>query len=248
MVRRIIWLAAAVLLLCGPFVWAQDTKPPVPATPPATGSQDFHPFVPAPGDRRETAQLDRACRNLYNSYECAQAVEKIQLPRYPKLVHRQGDTLRLTLKSGKLIELKDVNGDDVGKVSLYSFREFFSDLGYYLVHEQPYEGSHYLMVNYRDGKRYHLHDLFLLSPDRQRLATLLMSEAHNPTAIQIWRISPEKMTLEWSLEPQDWGPKDGAWRDNDTLTFAKTSYNEVRLGMMLVHKDQTGWRLAPAKP
>jgi hypothetical protein len=36
----------------------------------------------------------------------------------------------------------------------------------------------YLMVNYRDRKRYHLHDLFLLPPDRQRLATLLMSEVY----------------------------------------------------------------------
>ncbi len=249
MYRHIIWLAAAVLLICGPFAWAQDIKPLVTANPPETGSQELHPYLPAPGDRRETVQLNSACRNIENSYECAQAVEKMQLPRYPQLVSRRGGTLRLTLKSGKVAELKDVNIDGQElKTVLYSFREFLPDLGYYLVHEQPYEGSAYLMVNYQNGKRYPLHDLFLLSPDRQRLATVLMSEAHNPTAIHIWRISPKKMTLEWSLEPKDWGPTDGAWQNNDTLTFAKTNYNGTRLEMMMVRKDQTGWRLSAAKP
>jgi hypothetical protein len=248
MYRRIIWLAVAVLLICGPFAWAQEIKPPVAAKPTETRGQEFSPYLPAPGDRRETVQLNRACRNIQNSQECAQAVEKVQLPRYPQLVSRQGGTLRLNLKNGKVVELKDVNSDDVQEIVFYSFREFLPDLGYYLVHEQPYEGDAYLMINYQDGKRYRLHDLFLLSPDRQRLATVLMCEAHNPTAIQIWRISPEKMTLEWSLEPQDWGPTDGAWQNNDTLTFAKTNYDGVRLEKMMVRKDQTGWQLSAAKP
>jgi hypothetical protein len=249
MLRYIIWLAAAGLLICGPFVWAQDIKPQVANTPPETGNQGFHPYLPAPGDHRETVQLNRACRNIQNYYECAQAVEKMQLPLYPQLVNRQGGTLRLTLKSGKVAELKDVNieGQELNSVH-YSFREFLQDLGYYLVQEDLYEGGAYLMVNYQNGNRHRLHDLFLLSPDRQRLATVLMCEAHNPNAIQIWRISPEKMTLEWSLDPKDWGPTDGAWQNNDTLTFAKTNYNGVRLEMMLVRKDQTGWRLSAAKP
>lgn len=249
MYRRIIWLAVAVLLICGPFAWAQDLKPLVTAKPTETSGQEFHPYLPAPGDRRETVQLNRACRNIQNSYECAQAVEKTQLPRYPQLVSRQGGTLRLTLKSGKVVELKDVNIDGQElKTVLYSFREFLPDLGYYLVQEDFYEGGGYLMVNYQNGKRYSLHDLFLLSPDRKRLATVLNSEAHNPTAIQIWNISPEKMTLEWSLEPKVWGPTDGAWQNNDTLTFAKTNDNGTRLETMMVRKDQTGWRLSAAKP
>ena len=247
--RHIIWLAAAVLLICGPFAWAQDIKPLVPATPAETGIQEFHPLLPAPGDRRETVQLNRACRNIQNFYECAQAVEKTQLPRYPQLVSRQGGNLRLTLKSGKVVELKDVNIDGQElKTVLYSFREFLPDLGYYLVQEDFYEGGGYLMVNCQNGKRYPLHDLFLLSPDRKRLATVLNSEAHNPTAIQIWSISPEKMTMEWSFDPKVWGPTDGAWQNNDTLTFAKTNDDGVRLETMMVRKDQTGWRLSAAKP
>ena len=247
--RHIIWLAAAVLLICGPFTWAQDLKPVAPPPSPGTGSREIHPYLPAADDRRETIRLNSACRNIENSYECAKAVEKIQLPRYPQLVNRQGGTLRLTLKSGKVVELKDVviEGQET-KTVLFSFREFLQELGYYLIHVQPYEGSSYLMVNYQNGKPYPLHDLFLLSPDRQRLATVLNSEAHNPNAIQIWRISPEKMTLEWSLWPKIWGPTDGAWQNNDTLTFAKTDEKGVRFEKMMVRKDQTGWRLSAAIP
>ena len=163
-------------------------------------------------------ELDRVCRNIQNSPVCAQAVEKTQLPRYPQQVSRKGKILRLTLKTGKVVELKDVTTDpkkqdeQVDKIVHYSFREYFRDLGYFLVHVHYWEGADYLMVNDQNGQRYRLPDLFLLSPDRQRLATLLMSEAYIPTSIQIWRITPEKMTREWSLEPGIGGRRRGLGR------------------------------------
>jgi hypothetical protein len=246
--RRLTGLGVALLLLGGPPALGQEKKPPAPAS-----EQEFSPYLPAPGDRRETIQLNQACRNIQNTHECAQAVEKMQLPKYPQLVSRQGGTLRLALKSGGAVELRDVatNGE---KDTFYSFREYFPDLGYYLVHVQYWEGDAYLMVNYRTGERSTLHDLFLLSPNRQRLATLSldMDAGYNPTAVQIWGITPEKLTLEYSYEPKGWGPSQGAWKDNDTLQFDKTGYDKsyrlVRQGTMVARKGSTGWRLSPAKP
>ncbi len=107
------------------------------------------------------------------------------------------------------------------------------------------------MVNYQNGQLYTIHDLFLLSPDKQRLATVTMYDASfYPTAIQIWRITPEKMTLEWSWKHthEDWGPKSGAWQDNDTLTFVKTGWDEKRREKMMVRRGPAGWKLLPAKP
>ena len=211
-------------------------------------------YTPAPGDPRLTAELNRACKNIQNSHECAQAVEKAQLPRYLHQVSRQGKILRLTLKTGKVVELKDVDidakkhYDQVDKIVCYNFREYLRDLGYFLIHVQFWEGGEYLMVNDQNGQLYHLPDLFLLSPDRQRLATLLMSEAYVPTSIKIWRITPEKMTQEYSLEPEDWGPKDGAWQDNDTLTFTKTSYDLTQRQKMMLRREAAGWKLLPPKP
>ena len=240
--RRITGLSVAILFICGSSALAQKTQ-----------GQEFSPYLPAPGDRRETVQLNHACKNIQNSYECAQAVEKKQLPRYPQLVSRQGGTLRLALKSGGGVELKDVAANDE-KDTYYSFREFFPDLGYYLVHVQYFEGDAYLMVNHQTGERFTLHDLFLLSPDRKRLATLSLDleAGYNPNGVQIWGITPEKMTLEWNYESKEWGPSHGAWKDNDTLIFSKTAldkqYNLVRRGALMVRKDPTGWRLSPAKP
>jgi hypothetical protein len=248
------FVAAMVLFMVTPAL-SQEKKSPEPTKPRETrSSQELSPYLPAPGDRRETVQLDRACRNIENSYECAQAVEKMQLPRYLQQVSRKGKILRLTLKTGKVVELKDVPTDPkkpdepVDKIVYYSFREYLRDLGYFLVEVQFWEGGEYLMVNDQNGQIYHLPDLFLLSPDRQRLATLLMSEAFVPTSIQIWRITPEQMTREWSLKPEDWGPKEGAWQDNNTLTFTKTSYDLTQRKKMMVRRDATGWKLLPAKP
>jgi hypothetical protein len=246
-------IAAMVVFVVTP-AFSQEKKSPEPTKPLETrSSQEISPYLPAPGDRRETVQLNRACRNIENSYECAEAVEKTQLPRYPQQVSRQGEILRLTLKSGKVETLKDVSMNaqqttQVHKIVHYLFREYLRDLGYFLVQVHYWEGGDYLMVNDQNGQRYRLPDLFLLSPDRQRLATLLMSEAFMPTSIQIWRITPEKMTREWSLEPEDWGPKEGAWQDNDTLTFTKSSYDPSQRQKMVVRRDAAGWKLLPAKP
>jgi hypothetical protein len=248
-------LVAAMVLCVVTPAFPQEKKTPEPTKPLETrSSQEFSPYLPAPGDRRLTVELNRVCRNIQNTHLCAQAVEKAQLPRYPQQVSRQGKILRLTLKTGKVVELKDVDdkaleqNGQADKIVYYNFREYLRDLGYFLIHVQYYEGNTYLMVNDQNGERYPLPDLFLLSPNRQRLATVLMSEAFNPTIIQIWRITPEKMTKEWSLEPEDWGPKDGAWQDNDTLTFTKTSYDLVQRQKMMVRRDATGWKLLPAKP
>jgi hypothetical protein len=247
-------LVAAMVSFVVTPAFPQEKKSPEPTKPLETrSSQEFSPYLPAPGDRRLTVELNRVCRNIQNTHLCAQAVEKAQLPRYPQQVSRQGKILRLTLKTGKVVELKDVvdaKNEQVDKIVYYNFREYLRDLGYFLVHVQYWEGSAYLMVNDQNGERYSLHDLFLLSPDRQRLATVTMFDAFNPTAIQIWRITPEKMTLEWSWQhtQEDWGPKSGAWQDNNTLTFDKTSWDEKRREKMMVRRDAAGWKLLPAKP
>jgi hypothetical protein len=205
------------------------------------------PFVLPPDDQRETARLSDHCRGLENSFDCARAIERAQLPRYAQDVTRQDGNLKLTLKTGKTLVLKDTPG--VSGMS-YSFRDYLPNLGYFLVHVQLWEGEGYMLVNDRTGKKYHLDDLPIISPDRTRLVTLSydLDARYNPNAIKVWRLSPEKLVLEYSLEPKDWGPAGGAWLDHQTVSLTKKIpmgeyHQDFRQVPMLLKKTPTGWQL-----
>lgn len=210
------------------------------------GAHNFSPYVLPPDDRRETARLNDLCKGLLNSYECAQAIERAQLPRYPQQAVRQKDKLKLTLKNGKAVVLKNTAG--VSGIH-YCFRDYLPNLGYFLIHVQLWEGDGYLMVNDQTGRRQFIHDLPIISPNKARLVTVSMDlEAeYNPNAIQIWRLTPGKMVREWSLDIKGWGPAGGAWLNNDTITLTKKipkgdpgSYVEVT---MVLKKGPDGWKL-----
>jgi len=213
----------------------------------------FSPYVLPPDDHRATARLNDICQGLENSYDCAQAVERAQLPKYPRQVARQKGELRLTLKTGKTVVLKD-SGDEVGKgvatVIFYSFRDYLKDIGYFLVHTAFWEGDGYLMINDHTGYQYRIHDLPILSPDRKRLATISFSVAYNPSDIQIWQLTPVAMTLEWTLDPEDWRPSGGVWLDSSTLILVKQFpipdfYKGLtfRKEPAVLKKGPSGWKL-----
>ena len=229
--------------------YSQDHKAGTESGPAAQvkGAAAFSPYVLPPDDQRETARLNDLCQGLLNSYECAQAIERAQLPRYPRQATRDRDRLKLTLKNGKAVVLKNTAG--VSGVS-YSFRDYLQGLGYFLVHVQLCEGDAYLMVNDQTGQRQFIHDLPIISPDKTRLVTISMDlEAqYNPNAIQIWRLAPGKMVREWSREIKGWGPAGGAWLDHHTITLMKkvplhafpTQYRDVP---MLLKKGPDGWKM-----
>lgn len=239
-------IIAVLLSLAPPPGYSQDktpeTAPGQNLESPAEGS----PYVLPPGDPRETARLNDVCRGLFNSYECAQAVERSQLPHYPREVVRQDGSLRLHLRTGKTVTFKD--SPEVA----YSFRDYLAGLGYFLLHFQLLEGDGYLVVNDRTGRKYPIHDLPLFSPDRRRLATLSMDleAGFNPNALQIWRLTIRSMTLEWSLKPKEWGPSEGIWLDNQTLKVVQKipqgEYRDsYRQRTILIKKTAAGWKLQP---
>jgi hypothetical protein len=249
MFRQAVVLAAIISLAGVALGYCQD-KPQGPESHEGQEAAAVSsPYVLSPDDARETARLNDVCRGLLNSHECAQAVERAQLPRYPRLAVREKGRLRLTLKTGRTVLLKDTPG--VTGVA-YSFRDYLRDLGYFLVHVQLFEGDGYLMINDRTGRRYSIHDLPMVSPDRTRLATLSLDleAGYNPNAIQIWRLTPAAMSLEWSLSPQDWGPAGGKWLDNATLSLVRQipqgEYRHTfRQEPLLVKKGAAGWKLEP---
>lgn len=188
-----------------------------------------------------SAQLDKLCAGIENSYECAQAIERHQLQNSEnaRRVIRRSGQLRLKLNNGRWQTLKDYQkANEEDSVVHYNFREYLPELGYFLVHRQFYEGRDYLMIHEASGRRFQLQDVPVVSPDRRRLVTTSngIMGGYDPNAIQIWRATSRGLVLEQTIKPQGWGPSDAKWIDNQ----------RVRVTKNLTSEDFSTTRQAPA--
>jgi hypothetical protein len=184
------------------------------------------PVVVARAHAQARDQLNAVCAGIDNSYECAQAIERHQLqkPEYKSAALRAGTSLRLQLRNGRSLPVKDFQkrGDESSVVK-YSFRDYLRDIGYFLLHRQFYEGDDYLMIQDTTGRRFELQDLPVISPDKLRVVTASngISGGYNANAVQIWRLSKRGMILEQTIAPKGWGPSDAEWADSLTIRVVK---------------------------
>lgn len=172
-----------------------------------------------PGMSVRPAGLDSLCIGTDNSYECAQLIEKHQLskPQNARVVTRTLGGLRLRLLNGKTLVME--NREEGDSVRRFSFRDYPKGIGYFLLHRQLYEGDDYLLIHARSGKQFALQERPVISPDGLRIVTASagLSGMSSGNAVQIWRIQPRGLELEFELSPKDWEPSDPQWRSNRTI-------------------------------
>lgn len=185
------------------------------------------PVVIARAHAQARDQLNAICAGIDNSYECAQAIERQQLqkPENASAAIRAGTSLRLQLRNGRSLPVKDFQkrGDEASVIK-YSFRDYLRDIGYFLLHRQFYEGDDYVMIQDTTGHRFELQDLPVVSPDRLRVVTASngINGGYNANAIQIWRLSKRGMVLEQTIAPKGWGPSDAEWTESLTIRVVKS--------------------------
>jgi hypothetical protein len=178
--------------------------------------------TPAPPDF--PALHDEVCDTLRNSFRCARAIEARQLPADDG-VDRKGDTLLLALAAGDTVRLVDRRGD-ASEVMHYSYQTRWPGAGLMVIQLQYYEGSEYVLVDETTGERTTLPHWPLRAPGGERFAVLSfgLEAGYGPNTLQIWDLSDDGPELQWSVEPEDWGPAEGHWEDDFTLRFVQRQY------------------------
>lgn len=161
------------------------------------------------------------CDTIDNSFRCARAIEAARLPHTPRAARRDG-ILLLTLSGGDTLRLVDRPGEGNGVV-YYSYQDHWRGSGWFVVQEQHYEGSAYLLIDQRTGERTDVPARPLLAPGGARFAVLSfdLEAGYAPNTLQIWSLGEGRPVLEWEIEPETWGPTDGRWTDAETLTFTR---------------------------
>lgn len=181
-----------------------------------------------PSPRQSNEQLAALCADIQNSYECAQAVERHQLkkPEYAGRAARNDKALRLQLRDGKSVTVTDSQPADEASVIKYSFRDYLSEIGYFVLHRQYYEGEEYVMLHDQTGKMFPLPSVPIISPDKSRVVTTFpgLSGGYSPNAVQIWRVTPAGLVQEYAAHPRAWEPTDAVWVDNATIRLTTRTF------------------------
>jgi hypothetical protein len=195
--------------------------------------------------------LAHVCAGLDNSYDCASAIERHQLAR-PELARMAARTrvgLQLRLLDGRARTLADAGTlDDIDLVR-FTFRDYLKDIGYFIVHRQHYETTDYVLVHAQSGREFAIEDLPVVSPDRTRLVTALagLSGMSAGNGIQIWRLEPDGLRLEFELRPDDWEPADLQWEGAQAIRLRKLVPMHSRsrtpsTTIRLKHDGRGSWR------
>lgn len=230
--RTVAWSAALALALVG-CTRAQERSP-----------------------RQSDEQLAALCADIQNSYECAQAVERHQLqkPVLARQVARKGKALHLQLRDGKNLTVADTQPADEASIVKYSFRDYLSEIGYFLLHRQYYEGEEYVMLQDQTGKMFPLPNVPVVSPDKSRLATTFagLSGGYSPNTVEIWLLTPAGLAQEFTTHPRDWEPTGAVWVDNATIRLTTRTPpgadGNIRTQTVELKLRENKWMLGEPRP
>lgn len=160
-------------------------------------------------------KVETICANIENSLECAKAVEKEQLKKHSKLVKRNGPSLSLNGGKGSPIVFADT------EEAYYSFVDYFSSIDYYVVLMHTFESYNYKLIHAKTKKSFTLNGFPIISPDNKYIAaaSLDLEAGYMPNSFQIWKVEKTDLTVEYSIEPKEWGPSKPVWISSTSLKF-----------------------------
>jgi hypothetical protein len=120
-------------------------------------------------------------------------VERAQMEKYSSYVSRDGKVLRLRLRSGARVEIRDLTDcDSWDGCEINLFIDYYENIGFYLIARDFYEGGSHILVSDVSGEERAFDARPYISPDGRRF--VLVDE----DTLYIWRIEGEKMTEEFA--------------------------------------------------
>ncbi|MDX1675424.1 MAG: hypothetical protein R3314_11575 [Longimicrobiales bacterium] len=159
------------------------------------------------------------CDGVANAYECATLVEPRRLADHDAAA-RSGDTLTIERPDGG--ERTFVDRGTAAATVKFAYAGYLSAIDQHVVSVHFYEGGEYRLVDGSSGRVTTVASWPVVSPNRGRV--VVASDAgvagYSPNLLQVWRVRPDGLVLEWAREPA-WGAVDARWVDSTTVRFRK---------------------------
>lgn len=142
-------------------------------------------------------------------------------------VTRVGDELRIRLRDGRMLVLKD----DTAAGPTYTLPRYAGHLQAirsHVVHVLPLEGSgNYRIINDSTGDSTVVWGMPVPSPDGTRFALTSMEseDGSDIGLIEVWKIVNDKPTNEFTYRTDNeiWDPSDAVWQDSHAIEFVRNS-------------------------
>ncbi|MBI5587046.1 MAG: hypothetical protein HY889_01615 [Deltaproteobacteria bacterium] len=165
------------------------------------------------------------------------AKEQEQLKKFAPYVKRDGNVLRLRLKSGSFVTLSDSSDCTRGETcALYQFVDYYKDIGFYLVFIGYYEGFEYSMISDKSGEKYMVPAFPEFSPDRKRFVSVSANDSgYNENGVFVDRFEDDGIVPELSYRPFDPPVNEYAlyrfieWKDSQTVLLDKYTRSDRKL-------------------
>jgi len=160
------------------------------------------------------------CRNIYNSYQCALAIEKEQVLQFSDKVKRKNDSLHIKTKNGLNLLFKNIPDKEY-----YTFVDYYSSLNYFILEKHFKEGGAFIVINESNGKHVEIWSKdYSISPDNNYM--IVCSEdtlsGYYANGIQIIDLNSFKIINEIKIEGSF--PSCPEWIDNTAFAFKRSVF------------------------
>ena len=174
---------------------------------------------------------ENICDSIYNGYKCGLELEKKLSKKFEKNFKRKGKELLLFLDNKDTIKLIDeYDLDFMENILGYTFKNYFEDIGYYLVSMFPYEGQYNLLINKKNGFEKIIIGEPYISPSLKNIVVINCFPAYSVNGLQLINVEKDSLVSEFILSPQfsynfeksdtsniDWGPVSMKWLANNKM-------------------------------
>ncbi|MCD4775710.1 MAG: hypothetical protein K8S15_06605 [Candidatus Aegiribacteria sp.] len=98
---------------------------------------------------------------------------------------------------------------------------------YWVILKSYYEGGGWQLINGENGRVNTVISIPIPSPDGNRLvcANADIVACFNDNGIEVWRIDPDSLALEFQDLNVSWGPVNTDWKNDSTIIFEKFTYD-----------------------
>lgn len=155
--------------------------------------------------------------------------EEYLLEAHENAFRTSPEVLCIITEQGDTVTFQNRRETKVGLESAcYYLIDFLPEVSFWTVEMHGYEWMEWYAVSSATGASTTTIGPPVPSPDGSRLLCLMedidAGFIHN--GIQVWRINPDG-TLRLEFEDIDvpWGPRNGEWRNDSTITFEKLAYD-----------------------
>ena len=186
-----------------------------------------------------TDKLAAVCRGIFNTGDCARAIETYQRPLLKGQFRRSGNTLIIPIEGSKSVVLRDY-WSDVSHGRDYSYIEFVPQIGQHLVHVQYYEGQSFWLVDAKSGKRTEICGVPILAPNGSRFGCY-DANAEDGSSVEIWRITTSGFRREWVFDQMDWVPGGLVWLNDNSIRILKEDFGGRGLGAAIASRQGSVW-------